>query len=74
MGSGKIVLGSVFRKRVKDLRLSVPEVWGKGVSVALKRDDGFSGERLWKRVERPSALQCHTRVSERRNQESSLCF
>lgn len=43
MGSGKIVLGSVFRKRVKDLGLSVPEVWGKGVRVDLKRDDRFSG-------------------------------
>lgn len=43
MGSGKIVLGSVFRKREKDLGLSVPEVWGRGVSVDLERDDGFSG-------------------------------
>lgn len=45
MGSDRIVLGSVLG-RVKDLGLSlvsVPEVWGKDVSVALKRDDGFSG-------------------------------
>lgn len=43
MGSRKIVLGSVFRKRGKDLGLSFPEVWGRGLSVDLKRDDGFSG-------------------------------